>query len=87
MNNFGRPSFNSNNTPQYKNNSEFTNFAKLGHKTVEQVKEEMNNVKYNNFKSIQDSRKTEVKSQPNNDFNRVPDYKGRVDNLRNIYKG
>lgn len=76
----------SSNVQQF-NNNEFSNYAKLGHKTVEQVKGEMNQVKYGNFKEMQEKRKTEIESKPNNDFNRAPDYKSRIDNLRNINRG
>lgn len=85
MNFFGRQNFNGNNNVKQFNNNEFSNYAKMGHKTVEQVKDEMNQVKYGNFKEMQESRKTEI--VPNNDFNRAPDYKSRVDNLRNINRG
>lgn len=87
MNFFGRQSFNSNNNVKQFNNNEFTNYAKLGHKTVEQVQNEMNQVKYGNFKEMQDARKTEITSKHNNDFNRAPDFKNRIDNLRNINRG
>lgn len=86
MNFFGKQTFNTNNNVKQYNNNEFSNYAKLGHKTVEQVKDEMNKVKYGNLKEIQDARKTEINHQPNN-FNRVPDYKSRIDNLRNINRG
>lgn len=85
MNFFGKQSFNGNNNVKSFNNNEYSNYAKLGHKTVEQVKNEMNRVKYDNFKEVQDSRKTEVK--PNNNYNNIPNYKSRVDNLRNINRG
>lgn len=88
MNFFGRQNFNGNNNKVKQfNNNEYSNYAKLGHKTVEQVKSEMNQVKYGNFKEIQDARKTEMQPKPNNDFNRAPDYKSRIDSLRNINKG
>ena len=84
---FGRLTFNTNNNVKQYNNNEFSNYAKLGRKTVEQVKNEMNQVKHSNFKEIQDARKTEIKPQTNNNFNRAPDYKSRIDNLRNINRG
>ena len=87
MNFFGRQSFNTNNNVKQFNNNEFTNYAKLGHKTVEQVKDEMNQVKYGNFKGMQDARKTEITPKPNKDLNRAPDFKSRIDNLRNINRG
>ncbi len=85
MNFFGRQSFNGNNNVKQFNNNEYSNYAKLGHKTVEQVKDEMNKIKYGNFKEMQEARKTEI--VPNHDFNRAPDYKSRIDNLRNINRG
>lgn len=86
MNFFGRQNFNSNNKVKQFNNNEYSNYAKMGHKTVEQVKDEMNQVKYGNFKGMQNARKTEIIPQSNN-LNRVPDYKNRVDNLRKIDRG
>lgn len=70
-----------NNNSQY-NSGEFSNYAKLGRKTVEQVKEEMNNLKYKNFENKTFERKTEVNNQ--NDFNHSTDFRNRVNNLRNI---
>ena len=69
------PFVSSGNNNQY-NNKEFSNYTKLGRKTVEQVKEEMNNLKYKNFENKVFERKTEVNNQ--NDFNH------RINNLRNI---
>ena len=85
MNFFGRQSFNTNNNVKQYDNNQYSNYAKLGHKTVEQVKEEMAQVKYGNFKEMQESRKTEV--VPKVEINKVPDYKSRIDSLRNINKG
>lgn len=88
MNSFRpNPFVSSKNVKQYTNNNEYTNYAKLGHKTVEQVRGEMDKVKYGNFKEKQEQRKTEIQPKTNNDFNRAPDYKTRVDNLRNINRG
>ena len=75
------PFVSSGNNNQY-NNGKFSNYAKLGHKTVEQVQEEMNNLKYKNFENKTFERKTEVNNQ--NDFNHSTDFRNRVNNLRNI---
>jgi len=87
MNFFGRQGFNSNNNVKQFNNNEFSQYTKLGHKTVEQVKNEMVNVKYGEFINKQNERKTQIEQKSNNDFNRAPDYKSRIDNLRNINRG
>lgn len=75
------PFVSSSNNNQY-NNGTFSNYAKLGRKTVEQVQEEMNNLKYKNFENKTFERKTEVNNQ--NDFNHSTDFRNRVNNLRNI---
>lgn len=75
------PFVSSGNNNQY-NNKEFSNYTKLGRKTVEQVKEEMNNLKYKNFENKVFERKTEVNNQ--NDFNHSTDFRNRINNLRNI---
>ncbi len=75
------PFVSSSNNNQY-NNGKFSNYAKLGRKTVEQVQEEMNNLKYKNFENKTFERKTEVNNQ--NDFNHSTDFRNRVNNLRNI---
>ncbi len=75
------PFVSSGNNNQY-NNGQFSNYAKLGRKTVEQVKEEMNNLKYKNFENKTFERKSEVNNQ--NDFNHSTDFRNRVNNLRNI---
>ena len=87
MNFFGRQSFNGNNNVKQFNNNQYSNYDKLGHKTVEQVKEEMNQVKFGNFKEMQEKRKTEIEPKPEPKMNQVPDYKSRVDNLRKINRG
>lgn len=77
------PFLNNNNTSTIKNNK-FSNYDKLGRKTVEEVKQEMVDVKFQGFKEKQ-NRKTEIipTRQPNN----IPDFKNRVNNLRNINRG
>ena len=77
------PFVNSNNNQSSitNNPSMYSNYSKLGRKTVEQVKGEMVNVK---FGAKINERKNEVKE--NNVSNRVPDYQSRVNNLRNINK-
>lgn len=81
-NNFQKnPFINSGNNKQY-SDGKFSNYAKLGHKTVEEVKEQMNNVKFHNFESKFTERKTEVNNQ--NDFNHSIDFRNRMNNMRNI---
>ncbi|MBE6152052.1 MAG: hypothetical protein E7165_01905 [Firmicutes bacterium] len=77
------PFVNSNNTSGL-SNGKFTNYAQLGRQTVEEVKQGMMDVKYNDFKNKME-RKTEVvqTQQPK----MVPDFKNRVNNLRNINRG
>ena len=77
------PFINSNNSGTLKNNK-FTNYSQLGRQTVEEVKQGMLDVKYNNFKDKME-RKTEIiqPEQPKN----IPDFKNRVNNLRNINRG
>lgn len=87
MNGFQKNPFIGNNNVKQYNNNQFSNYAKLGHKTVEQVKEEMINVKYGKNNEFKEVRNTKVELKNNNDFNRAPDYKSRVDNLRNINRG
>lgn len=82
-NNFQKNPFMNNNTVNNRySNNEFSNYAKLGRKTVEQVKEEMNNVKYRNFENKMEKRNTEINNQ--NDFNHSTDFRNRVNNMRNI---
>lgn len=65
---------------------QFTNYHKLGRKTVEQVKQEMVEVKYGDFgQSL--NKKTEEPTEPPKQSNNVPDFKGRVDSLRKIHRG
>ena len=64
------------------NNNEFSNYAKLGRKTVEQVKEEMHNVKYHNFENKIKERNTEINNQ--NDFNHSVDFRSKINSMRNI---
>lgn len=79
-NNFIRnPFLNTGNSKQY-NDGKMSNYAKLGHRTVEEVKEDMYNVKFQN-KSVPEQ-KTEVVNK--NDFNHSIDFRSRVNNLRNI---
>lgn len=79
-NNFIRnPFFNSGNNKQY-SDGKFSNYAKLGHRTVEEVKEDMNNVKFQNKNVVE--HKNEVANK--NDFNHSTDFRNRVNNLRNI---
>lgn len=79
-NNFQMNSFfNNKNIKQY-DNGKFSNYTKLGHKTVEEVKEEMNNVKFQN-RSMPE-RKTEITNK--NDFNHSTDFRNRVNSMRNI---
>ena len=56
-----------------------SNYTKLGRKTVEQVQEEMNSVKFSKLlgKKVNEESTPQVSHQ-------VPDYKNRVNNLRNI---
>lgn len=77
------PFINNNQTSTFKQNG-FTNYDKLGRKTVEEVKQDMVDVKFKDFKGRQE-RKTEVvkTEQPRN----IPDFKNRVNNLRNINRG
>lgn len=77
------PFINSSSEPTIRN-SKFSNYDKLGRKTVEEVKQDMVDVKYNHFQEKID-RRTEVvpAKQPNN----VPDFKSRVDTLRKINRG
>lgn len=81
-NSFQKNPFVSNGNNNQYNDGKFSNYAKLGRKTVEQVKEEMNNLKYKNFESKTFERKTEVSNQ--NDFNHSTDFRNRINNLRNI---
>ena len=84
QNSFQKNPFVQNNVPStYKSNT-FSNYDKLGRKTVEEVKQEMVDVKYKDFKDNK-NRKTEVviPKQPNN----IPDFQSRVNNLRNINRG
>ena len=74
------PFINSGNQSGFKNN-EYSNYDKLGRKTVEQVKNEMLDVK---FGTKLNDRKTEIKEI--NIPNRSPDYQSRINNLRNINK-
>lgn len=85
-NNFQKNPFLNNNassTPLYKNNK-FSNYDKLGRKTVEEVKENMVDVRFKNLKKSSESKK-EIPSpkQPNS----LPDFKARVNNLKNINRG
>lgn len=77
------PFVGNNQTSTFKQNV-FTNYDKLGRKTVEEVKQEMIDVKYKDFKGRQE-RKTEIvkPEQPRN----IPNFKNRVNNMRNINRG
>lgn len=84
QNSFQKNPFVQNNTTNTFKNNTFSNYDKLGRKTVEEVKQEMVDVKYKDFKENL-NRRTEVvpQKQPNN----MPDFKSRVNNLRNINRG
>lgn len=82
-NNFQKNPFVNSKTNNSYNNNQFSNYAKLGRKTVEQVKEEMNNVKYQNFENKIEKRNTENNNQKN-DFNHSIDFRNRINNMRNI---
>lgn len=84
QNSFQKNPFIKSETPtSYKSNS-FSNYDKLGRKTVEEVKGEMLDTKYKDFKQRQDKNQTaEPPKQPNS----LPDFKSRVNNLRNINRG
>lgn len=84
FNSFQKNPFINNNSSQSSfnnNHNEYSNYDKLGRKTVEQVKSEMLDVKFGN--KLND-RKTEVREV--NIPNRAPDYQSRINNLRNINK-
>ncbi len=78
--NFQNNPFLSNGNSRQYNDGKFSNYAKLGHKTVEEVKEEMNNVRFQN-KSMPEPKKEIVNK---NDFNHSTDFRNRINNLRNI---
>ena len=82
QNSFQKNPFINNNaaTPAFKSNK-FSNYDKLGRKTVEEVKQDMLDVKFGDFKE----RKTEI--VPHKQTNGIPNYKDRVNNLRNINRG
>lgn len=64
--------------------NKFSNYDQLGRKTVEEVKKDMVDVKYNHFQDkIDSNRKTELTQQTNN----VPDFKSRVDMLKKVNRG
>lgn len=83
-NNFQKNPFVGNTQTSSLKQNKFSNYDKLGRKTVEEVKQGMIDVKYKDFKGRQE-RKTEVvkKEQPRN----IPDFKNRINNLRNINRG
>ena len=84
QNNFQKNPFVSNTASTSYKPKQFSNYDKLGRRTVEEVKQDMVDVKYNNFKEKQE-RKTELvqTEQPKH----MPDFKGRINNLRNINRG
>lgn len=78
---FQKNPFMKSSTPQSSSiNNSFSCYDKLGRKTVEEVRQGMENLKYNQSQP----KKQEL---PNHDFNHTPDFKKRVDNLRNINRG
>ncbi|MBE6138200.1 MAG: hypothetical protein E7173_00455 [Firmicutes bacterium] len=83
-NNFQKNPFVSNNATSSYKPKHFSNYDKLGRRTVEEVKQDMVDVKYNNFKERQE-RNTEIVSTPQPKH--TPDFKDRVNNLRNINRG
>lgn len=80
QNSFQKNSFMNINNAQVNQNS-----GKLGRRTVEEIKTEMNDLKYQDLIKRQNARKTEIVQS--NDFNHVPNFKNKVDNLRNINRG
>lgn len=78
------PFINNNHAKVEFKNKQFSNYDKLGRKTVEDVKQEMVDVKYKDFKSNLE-RKTEI--NPAKQSNNIPNFKNRVNNLRNINRG
>lgn len=84
QNSFQKNPFISNNTTRNLNNNTFSNYDKLGRKTVEEVKQDMVDVKYHDFK---EKHNQEVKINNNSQVNNAPDFKNRINNLRNINRG
>ena len=76
------PFMNNNSSNNNYNNGTFSNYAKMGRKTVKQVKEEMNNVKYRNFENKMMERKTDIPNQ--NDFNHATDFRNKINSMLNI---
>lgn len=72
-------------TSSYKS-KQFTNYDKLGRKTVEEVQQEMAQAKYGDFQEKLNKRAEEAKEPPKQ-TNSLPDFKGRVDSLRKIHRG
>lgn len=84
QNSFQKNPFINNNSNTTIKNNKFSSYDKLGRKTVEEVKQEMVDVKYSNFKESL-NRKTEV--EPPKQQNNIPNFQNRVNNLRNINRG
>lgn len=81
QNSFQKNPFVNNNCNTTIANNKFSNYDKLGRKTVEEVKQDMYDVKYSSFKERL-NRKTEV--EPPKQQNNTPNFQNRVNNLRNI---
>lgn len=76
---------NGNSKPAMKGINKFSNYDQLGRKTVEEVKKNMLDVKYDHFQEKIDN--NNKKLQPQQNSNSVPDFKGRVDMLKKVNRG
>lgn len=82
------PFINSNSKPGMNGVNKFSNYEQLGRKTVEEVKKDMIDVKYNHFQEKIDNNKNKIQnSQSIGKTNGVPDFKSRVDMLKKVNRG
>lgn len=77
------PFINGNSTSSMNGVNRFSNYDKLGRKTVEEVKQNMIDLKYNHFQEKINNNNNTSQPQPKD----VPDFKKRVDMLRKINRG
>ena len=84
-NNFQKNLFvNNNSTSGIKGVNKLSDYEQLGRKTVEEVKKNMADVKYNHLQKKIDNNK---KSEPRQESNSIPNFKQRVDVLKRINRG